>query len=323
MNLKTYLQDCDAALADIFADLPRQAVTSLTRERLIDRPHGDLPRWMAALEALPEGPATCDLGADALRIGRSGDQDPNAVKTALEGLIPWRKGPFDFFGVEVDTEWRSDWKWQRVAPHLSPLAGRRVLDVGCGSGYHCWRMAAEGAAKVVGIDPTILFLVQYLAVKRFAPTMPVWFLPVRMEEMPAEQQNFDTVLSMGVLYHRRSPLDHILELKGALASGGELVLETLVVEGDALTVLMPEDRYAAMRNVFFLPSVAMLKIWLQRCGFVDVRCVDESTTSTDEQRATDWMRFQSLPDFLDPDDSTLTREGYPAPRRAVLVARKP
>jgi len=176
---------------------------------------------------------------------------------------------------------------------------------------------------VVGIDPTILFLVQYLAVKRFAPTMPVWFLPVRMEEMPAEQQNFDTVLSMGVLYHRRSPLDHILELKGALVSGGELVLETLVVEGDERTVLMPEDRYAAMRNVFFLPSVAMLKIWLQRCGFEDIRCVDECTTTLDEQRATDWMRFQSLPDFLDAENPSLTREGYPAPRRAVLVARKP
>ena len=323
MNLNTYLQDCDAALTNLFADVPRQTVMALTRERLVERPHGDLPRWMAALEALPAGPARCDLGAETLRIGRAGDQDPETVKTALEGLIPWRKGPFDFFGVEVDTEWRSDWKWQRVAPHLSPLAGRRVLDVGCGSGYHCWRMTAEGAAEVVGIDPTILFLVQYLAVKRFAPTMPVWFLPVRMEEMPPEQQNFDTVLSMGVLYHRRSPLDHILELKGALASGGELVLETLVVEGDAQTVLMPEDRYAAMRNVFFLPSVAMLKVWLQRCGFDNIRCVDESTTTQEEQRATDWMRFQSLPDFLDAENPALTREGYPAPRRAVLVARKP
>ncbi|KGD63824.1 tRNA mo(5)U34 methyltransferase [Alcanivorax nanhaiticus] len=321
--LEQYILQCETALATNFADASRQTLMALTRERLIDRPHGDLSRWMAALEALPAGPASCDLGADALRIGEPGQQDLQAVRAALEGLIPWRKGPFDFFGVQVDTEWRSDWKWQRVAPHLSPLAGRRVLDVGCGSGYHCWRIAAEGASQVVGIDPTILFLIQFLAVKRFAQQVPAWFLPVRMEEMPAEQQNFDTVLSMGVLYHRRSPLDHILELKGALASGGELVLETLVVEGDAQTVLMPEDRYAVMRNVFFLPSVAMLTIWLQRCGFVDVRCVDESTTTMEEQRATDWMRFQSLPDFLDPDNPALTREGYPAPRRAVLVARKP
>jgi len=321
--LTDYLQACERGLEPLFAPQPLSAVMTLSRERLVDRPHGDLPRWLAALEALPAGPAECALDQDTLTIGGAGEQDEETVKQALQGLIPWRKGPFAFFGVPVETEWRSDWKWQRVAPHLSPLAGRRILDVGCGSGYHCWRMAAAGASAVVGIDPTILFLVQYLAVRRFAPELPVWFLPLRMEELPAEGGPFDTVFSMGVLYHRRSPLDHLLELKGALCAGGELVLETLVVEGDERTVLMPEDRYAVMRNVFFLPSVAMLTRWLERCGFVDVRCVDESNTTVQEQRSTDWMRFQSLPDFLDPDDHRLTREGYPAPRRAVLVARKP
>ncbi|WP_339343919.1 tRNA 5-methoxyuridine(34)/uridine 5-oxyacetic acid(34) synthase CmoB [uncultured Alcanivorax sp.] len=321
--LTDYLQACERGLEPLFAPQPLSAVMTLSRERLVDRPHGDLPRWLAALEALPAGPAECALDQDTLTIGGAGEQDQETVKQALQGLIPWRKGPFAFFGVPVETEWRSDWKWQRVAPHLSPLAGRRILDVGCGSGYHCWRMAAAGASAVVGIDPTILFLVQYLAVRRFAPELPVWFLPLRMEELPAEGGQFDTVFSMGVLYHRRSPLDHLLELKGALCAGGELVLETLVVEGDERTVLMPEDRYAVMRNVFFLPSVAMLTRWLERCGFVDVRCVDESNTTVQEQRSTDWMRFQSLPDFLDPDDHRLTREGYPAPRRAVLVARKP
>ncbi|PMC22346.1 tRNA 5-methoxyuridine(34)/uridine 5-oxyacetic acid(34) synthase CmoB, partial [Klebsiella aerogenes] len=44
---------------------------------------------------------------------------------------------------------------------------------------------------------------------------------------------------MGVLYHRRSPLDHLWQLKDQLAPGGELVLETLVIEGDENTVLVP------------------------------------------------------------------------------------
>ncbi len=143
-----------------------------------------------------------------------------------------------------------------------------------------------------------------------------------MEELPAEGGQFDSVFSMGVLYDRRSPLDHLLEFKCALCAGGELVLETLVVEGGEHTVLIPEGRYAAMRNVFFLPSTAQLSIWLRRCGFDQVRCVDECVTTVDEQRATDWMRFQSLPDFLDPHDPTRSREGYPAPRRAVMIARK-
>lgn len=295
---------------------------ALSRERLIDQPHGDMPRWLAALQALPPGPAKASLDQPRLTLGEPDQEDTEPVKAALEGLIPWRKGPFRFFAVDIDTEWRSDWKWQRVAPHISPLAGRRVLDVGCGSGYHCWRMVAAGARQVVGIDPTPLFLIQFLAVKRYTPQSPAWFLPLRMEQFPPQSAAFDTVFSMGVLYHRRSPLDHLLELKGALVTGGELVLETLVVEGDDTTVLMPEGRYAAMRNVFFLPSVAMLSVWLRRCGFEQVRCVDESNTTVDEQRQTPWMRFQSLADFLDPDDASLTREGYPAPRRAVLVARK-
>ena len=237
--------------------------------------------------------------------------------------MPWRKSPFDIFGVEVDTEWRSDWKWQRIAPHISSLADRMVLDVGCGSGYHCWRMWAEGARLVLGIDPTLLYFFQYLCLKRYALSAPVWYAPVRLEEMPLGSQAFDTVFSMGVLYHRRSPLDHLAELYSALRPGGELVLETLVVEGDINTVLMPADRYAAMRNVFFLPAPDLLELWLRRSGFVDVRTVDICVTNVAEQHSTEWMTFQSLPDFLDPADSSRTIEGYPAPRRATLIARRP
>ncbi|WP_111656390.1 tRNA 5-methoxyuridine(34)/uridine 5-oxyacetic acid(34) synthase CmoB [Isoalcanivorax indicus] len=317
------LESYCAALEQATADLPvwQAALSSLSRERLLQAPHGDLPRWRAGVQQLPPGPAVCDVASDTLRIGVS-PPDGATLTQGLRALMPWRKGPFSFFGTPVDTEWRSDWKWQRLLPGISPLAGRRVLDVGCGSGYHCWRMWGAGAQSVLGIDPGILFLMQFLAVKRFMPEAPVWLAPVRMEELPGEAAAFDTVFSMGVLYHRRSPLDHLLELRAALRPGGELVLETLVVDGDASTVLMPEDRYAMMRNVFFLPSTDMLALWLRRCGFEAVRVVDVCPTTTDEQRATDWMPFQSLPDFLDPDDATRTREGYPAPVRAVLVARR-
>ena len=321
--LRDYLQQCEAALRELYAQPERDVLMALCRERLLDKPHGDLPRWLAALNALPEGPAECDLSADTLRIGQPGEVDPAEVKAALQGLIPWRKGPFDFFGVHIDTEWHSDWKWQRVAPHLSPLAGRRVLDVGCGSGYHCWRMAAAGAKQVVGIDPTILFLVQYLAVRRFAPSVPVWFLPLRMEELPTQTENFDTVFSMGVLYHRRSPLNHLMELRQCLRPGGELVLETLIIDGQEGMSLIPEERYAKMRNVWFIPSIPTMLIWLRRCGYKNVRCVDENLTSLQEQRATEWMTFESLADFLDPQDVHKPIEGYPAPKRAVFIADAP
>ncbi|KZY75320.1 tRNA 5-methoxyuridine(34)/uridine 5-oxyacetic acid(34) synthase CmoB, partial [Oleiphilus sp. HI0067] len=233
----------------------------------------------------------------------------------------WRKGPFELFNTHIDTEWRSDWKWDRVSPHISPLANKNVLDVGCGSGYHCWRMLGEGANRVIGIDPSYLFLMQFNAIKKYCGRdAPIHLLPIKMEDVHPQLEHFDTVFSMGVLYHRKSPIDHLYELKGALKPGGELVLETLVVEGELGYSLMPEDRYAMMRNVWYLPSVPTLELWLRRAGFTDIKCVDLDQTSLDEQRATEWMDFQSLADFLDPANPNLTVEGYPAPLRATLVA---
>lgn len=309
-SLAHWLDDLPAALAHRLQDAQR---------------HGDLPRWQASLDLLPaQQPAHVDLSQSVL-IGHPDELDSNQQQQllmGLQGLHPWRKGPFSVFGVHIDTEWRSDWKWDRVSTHLD-LRDKRVLDVGCGNGYHMWRMWQAGAELVIGVDPNLLFLTQFEAIRRYLPDAPVWQLPFTLEELPEPTGGFDTVFSMGVLYHRRAPLDHLLQLKACLRPGGELVLETLVIEGDEQQCLMPEDRYAQMRNVWFLPSVSMLERFLRRCGYEDVRCVDLNRTSVEEQRSTDWMRFQSLPDFLDPTDAQRTCEGYPAPLRATLVARRP
>ena len=311
-------------LAPWAAVLPQQL-----QQILQEKEHGDQQRWLDAVAALPEiDQVQANLTAHDLRLHSpviTAEQEQQ-LHNALRGLMPWRKGPFQFFGTHIDTEWRSDWKWQRVAPHLAPLDGRRVLDVGGGSGYHAWRMAGAGAAFVLVIDPSPRFYYQFQALRHFVGNADggrTHFLPVGIEDVPEQLAFFDTVFSMGVLYHRPSPLEHLLQLKDALRPGGELVLETLVVEGDATTVLLPGERYAAMPNVYFLPSSAALCQWLARCGFDNVRVVDEAPTTLDEQRSTEWMTFQSLADFLDPDDPTRTREGYPAPRRAVIIANKP
>lgn len=300
--------------------LPALFETGLSATR-----HGDLPRWQAVLDSLPDVKSGDVDIKTAVRIGRAddlSDEQREELSSGLRQLHPWRKGPFDLFGVHLDTEWRSDWKWQRVVPHISPLAGRCVLDVGCGSGYHCWRMAGEGAARVVGIDPSPLFVMQFRAIRQLMATPPVVeVLPLRLEVIPEFLPVFDTVFSMGVLYHRRSPLDHLQELRRCLKPGGELVLETLVIDGELGEVLMPEGRYAKMGNVWFIPSPATLALWLRRVGFKSVKMVDLDQTSLDEQRSTEWMTFESLVDFLDPADRSLTIEGYPAPKRVVMVAK--
>ena len=302
--------------------LPDQVARGLSEQR-----YGDLARWLQVLATLPDL-VPDQIHLDRARVGAGADTAPDAatraqLRAALQGLHPWRKGPFELFGVHIDTEWRSDWKWDRLAPAIDRLEGRRVLDVGCGSGYHCWRMLGAGATEVIGIDPTPLFVLQYWALQKYLQRDEVWVLPVGIEQVPAKLQAFDTVFSMGVLYHRRSPLDHLLELRDCLRPGGQLVLETLVIEGGPGEVLLPEGRYARMGNVWFLPSCDTLSGWLRKLGFVDPQVVDVTLTTTAEQRATDWMRFQSLADFLDPADPGRTVEGHPAPRRAIVTARVP
>lgn len=286
---------------------------------------GDFKTWQNAVAFLPDvQPSSVDV-LHRVRIGTAADVSAGDLKR-MEGLLqqlgPWRKGPFEIFGIHIDTEWRSDWKWDRVLPHISPLQGRYVLDVGCGSGYHVWRMRGAGAQCVIGLDPSQRSYAQFSAIKRYIPDPNVHFLPIGIDEMPVLPY-FDTVFSMGLLYHRISPLEFLQQLKDLLRRGGELVLETLVVEGDAQTVLLPADRYAKMRNVWFIPSTATLTAWLERVGFVDVRVVDVCVTTLAEQRRTSWMDNESLIDFLDPNDHSKTREGYPAPTRAVLIAQVP
>lgn len=287
--------------------------------------HRDLPAWLGALADLPNIQVSRTDFKKSVSLFSEPDLDAEqstALHQALSSLIPWRKGPFQFFDLHLDTEWRSDWKWDRVRPHMSDLSNRNVLDVGCGSGYHCWRSFGEGASWVVGVDPSPRFVVQFEMLKRYVPSSPVHVLPLRLEDLPPRLNYFDTTFSMGVLYHRTSPIDHLKELRDTLRPGGELILETLVIEGAENEVLVPEDRYAQMRNVWFLPSVAALSKWLEKCGFKNVRCVDVNQTSTDEQRSTKWMPSHSLNEFLDPNDKNLTIEGYPAPLRAVVIAER-
>ncbi|WP_299876476.1 tRNA 5-methoxyuridine(34)/uridine 5-oxyacetic acid(34) synthase CmoB [uncultured Cocleimonas sp.] len=299
------------------------------------RQHGKKEEWESILQQLPDIQASSiDISADKVRIGSVEDCDHETSEyllLLLKKLHPWRKGPYELFGIHIDTEWHSDWKWQRIQSHLTPLKNRRVLDVGCGNGYHMWRMLADGAKLVVGADPSQFFLVQFQTLKKYAGEKPIHLLPFKGEELPAfskvyQGKGFDTVFSMGVLYHRVSPIEHLQELRSFLRADGELVLETLVIEDESNSesheLLLPEDRYAKMRNVWFLPTPPLLVRMLERVGFKNVRVVDINQTSIEEQRSTDWMEFESLQDFLDPKDHNKTIEGYPAPKRAVVICNR-
>ncbi|MBF0255783.1 MAG: tRNA 5-methoxyuridine(34)/uridine 5-oxyacetic acid(34) synthase CmoB [Gammaproteobacteria bacterium] len=299
-------------------------------EQVWQQGHGDLPRWQAAIDSLPQLPAERILlnqPAVAALDGNRGAPLTAELQVqiiqALQQLHPWRKGPFHLHGIDIDSEWRSDLKWGRVARHLPDLSGELILDVGCGNGYYGWRMLGAGARLVLGIDPTLLFIKQFDAVRHFlGETHPLFLLPLGIEQLPAGMGLFDRVFSMGIFYHRRSPFDHLLELRDLLRPGGQLVLETLLISGGVGEVLVPDGRYAKMRNVWFIPSSQTLLAWLGRAGFRQARLLEQTPTTAQEQRRTDWMRFESLADFLDPADPSRTIEGHPAPMRGLFLAEK-
>jgi tRNA (mo5U34)-methyltransferase len=211
-------------------------------------------------------------------------------------------------------------KWARIAPVLGSLQNKKVLDVGCGNGYYMWRMLEKGASLVIGIDPSILCLAQFRSLSKYARNVPIGMIPVGTETLSEEMAWFDVVFSMGVLYHRRDPLSHLTELRNILKPGGRVILETLIIDNHEKEKLIPEGRYAQMRNVWELYSPPVIEEMLKSVGFKNVSCFDISKTTIEEQRATHWIDSFSLKNFLDPNDCNRTVEGYPAPVRACFMA---
>lgn len=312
----------NVGLADILAKL-------LSRSRMTapERSHGELRAWQDLLDNLPDvSPSSLDFNSDVVTIGQASDissEDQAAFKRSLLQLSPWRKGPFNIFGINIDSEWRSELKWRRLEKCLGDdsFRGKSVLDVGSGNGYYLCRLLGAGAEIALGLDPTQRFVMQFEMLRTYFPDKAVGILPLSDEALQGCKASFDLVLSMGVIYHRRNPMDHLKLLRQVLSDSGTLILETLVIEGGVNSVLVPEQRYAKMRNVWAIPSCLMAEQWLETAGFKNIQLIDVSVTTVEEQRRTLWMQFESLSDFLDPLDKMLTVEGYPAPTRALFSAQ--
>jgi len=285
--------------------------------------NGNIPKWSVAIEELKTIPKTkIELNEPYISIGQNGN-NTKIIETALKRLLPWRKGPFIFDNLKLESEWQGGLKWQRLQNHITPLKNRRVLDVGAGNGYFTLRMAIEGASKALGIEPFLLFNYQYAAIKSLSNSkINAMLLPIRLEEMP-KLAIFDSVFSMGVLYHQRDHMQHLSQLMEMMAPDAELILETLVVEGPNGYSLIPEGRYAQMRNVHCLPSIETLKSWLVKANFKNIKIIDINKTTPEEQRKSEWIgdNAASLEDFLDPSDSSLTKEGHPAPTRVIIICQ--
>ena len=285
--------------------------------------HGNWESWEQCLVDLPRLGETWLEQGPVVEVGSRQpltEDDLKGLNKAMRGLIPWRKGPFRVFDILIDAEWRSDQKWSRVASKLPDIDGHRIADIGCGNGYYLWRMLGAGARCVVGFDPGILPIMQFRAVKAYAAQAPAIILPFGDEKLAAGDATFDTVFSMGVLYHRRDPTRHLRLLRQVLRTGGNLILETLVSASNHPIDLSGDHRYAGMRNVWSVPAADSVCDDLRATGFDQVSCVDQCATTTAEQRSTEWMPYHSLATHLDASDPGKTVEGHAAPVRAIFLA---
>lgn len=268
----------------------------------------------------------CDCGGDVVRIGDAaeiGADDRALLHQTLRAFMPWRKGPFSVFGIKIDAEWRSERKWQRLLPELPGLKGAVVADIGSNNGYYMFRMAAHRPALVLGFEPFVQHYYAFHLLNGFAGLESLRTELLGMEDLGLFPACFDVIFCLGVLYHRPSPLAALRDLAHALKPGGTLLLESQAIPGEEPLALFPEKTYAKVPGTWFVPTASCLHNWLVRSGFREVRLFCRHPMSGEEQRRTEWMRFESYQDFIDKQDPSRTIEGYPAPWRVFFTAKKP
>lgn len=268
-----------------------------------------------------------NLDSDAIEItsgNELSDDDFQKIKKISEALIPWRKGPFKLFNLEINSEWRSNLKWDRIKPHLPNLEGKNILDIGANNGYYMFKMAAHNPKLVLGIDPVIHNYAQFNFLQKFAKIPSLRFELLGIEHLKFFKDFFDVIFSMGIIYHHKNPIEQLQDIRNSLRTSGTVILESIGIPGENPMALFPQSSYAKMNNVWFVPTLSCMINWAHKAKFKNIEIISSSMMTFDEQRNTPWCPrpFQSLEDFLDPNDQDKTIEGYPAPMRFCLSLRK-
>lgn len=315
-------------LAHLPATVHAEAIAHEHRKRLnwISQDKKGFLRYRFPAEQLAQYHAGhVDCTGDTVIIGdptEIGGNDRRIIADHLKAFMPWRKGPFSVFGIDIDAEWRSEKKWRRVIPVLPDLAGKVVADIGCNNGYYMFRMAPARPRLVLGFEPSVQHFYCFKALQGMAdcPGLDIDLLGV--EHLPLFESCFDVVFLMGVIYHRPSPIDTLRDILTALQPGGTLIVESQAIPGDAPMALFPDDTYAKVPGTYFIPTGPCLCNWMKKAGFTKVALFCHHPMSGAEQRRTAWMTFESYDDFIAPDDSALTIEGYPAPWRIFVKGQK-
>jgi len=253
-------------------------------------------------------------------IANLSPEDTTQIKETALLMKPWRKGPFQINDLFIDSEWQSQIKYNLLEPHFD-LKDKIVGDIGCNNGYYLFRMLNHVPKKLIGFDPSAIYYSQFQFINHFIKSDIVYEL-LGVEHVEFYEHKFDVLFCLGVLYHRSDPVMMLKSLFKGLHKGGELILDTFMINGEGEMCLTPKDRYSKIPNIYFVPTVPALINWCHRAGFEKVEILETMVTEHNEQRKTEWIDTQSLEDFLDPNDASKTVEGYPAPKRVYIKAMK-
>ena len=105
-------------------------------------------------------------------------QDAEQIKETALLMKPWRKGPFQFNDLFIDSEWQSQIKYNLLEPHFD-LKDKIVGDIGCNNGYYLFRMLSQQPKKLIGFDPSAIYYSQFQFINHFVKSdvLPGVFVP--------------------------------------------------------------------------------------------------------------------------------------------------
>jgi len=315
-------------LSQLPATARREEIIAIHRERQqwVNQPKKGFLRYRGPCEFLTSFTAkTVECTGDTIIIGRPDEVTAGQqarIRQALQAFMPWRKGPFSVFGIDIDAEWRSQRKWQRLLPMLPDLQDKIIADIGCNNGYYMFRMSPSRPRLVLGLEPSMQHYFCFKALNGMAGQKALHNDLLGVEHLPLFPDCFDVLFLMGIIYHRASPIDVLRDCCQALRPGGTLIVESQAIPGDTPIALFPDRTYAKVPGTYFVPTGLCLRLWMEKAGFDQVELFCRHPMGSEEQRSTEWMTFESYRDFIDPQNPALTVEGYPAPHRVFLRGLK-
>lgn len=128
-------------------------------------------------------------------------------------------------------------EWHALRAMLPGFEGKRVLDLGCGFGWHCRYAIEQGASFALGIDISENMLAE-ASEKNGSPTIEYRCMAIEDFDFPAE--SFDVVISSLTFHYLESFGDICEKVNRCLTAGGHFVFS---VEHPIFTAYGSQDWY--------------------------------------------------------------------------------